>query len=71
MPECALAVGDSVGHGSVKSASRMSKMVVVFVDNTDKADQLVATGVVMNDMLRELSRHGRIVSPMRLIPLGT
>ncbi|TWW81727.1 Transposon TX1 uncharacterized 82 kDa protein ORF 1 [Takifugu flavidus] len=97
--ECALAVGDIVGHGSVKSASRMSKMVVVFVDNTDKADQLVTTGVVINGeltpvlplsnpvkkvvvsnvppffkndmLLRELSRHGRIVSPMRLIPLGT
>ncbi|TWW78233.1 hypothetical protein D4764_11G0003540 [Takifugu flavidus] len=64
--ECALAVGDIVGHGSMKSASRMNKMVVVFVGSTDMADQLV------NDMLlRELGRHGRIVSPMRLIPLGS
>ncbi|TWW73484.1 Transposon TX1 uncharacterized 82 kDa protein ORF 1 [Takifugu flavidus] len=47
--ECALAVGDIVGHGSVKSASRMNKMVVVFVGSTDKADQLVAAGVVINE----------------------
>ncbi|TWW77610.1 Transposon TX1 uncharacterized 82 kDa protein ORF 1 [Takifugu flavidus] len=96
--ECALAVGDIVGHTSVKSASRMNKMVVVFVGSTDKADQLVAAGVaikgehtpmfplsnpaksvvvsnvplfIKNEMLlRELSRHGRIVSPMRFFALG-
>ncbi|TWW71171.1 hypothetical protein D4764_17G0006540 [Takifugu flavidus] len=55
---------------------------------TDKVDQLVVAGVVVNDehtpvfppsnpakkngmLLRELSRHGRVVSPMRLIPLGS
>ncbi|TWW81254.1 Transposon TX1 uncharacterized 82 kDa protein ORF 1 [Takifugu flavidus] len=97
--DCALAVGDIVGHGSVKSASRMNKMVVVFVGSIDKADQPVAAGVAVNGehtpvfllsnparkvvvsnvppffkndmLLRELGRHGRIVSPMRLIPLGS
>lgn len=28
--ECVLAVGEIVGHGSVKSASRMNRTVVVF-----------------------------------------
>ncbi|TWW71152.1 hypothetical protein D4764_17G0006350 [Takifugu flavidus] len=97
--ECALAVGEIVGHGSVKSASRINSMVVVFVDSTDKADQLVVAGVVMNGalmlvfflsnlakkvvvsnvppifknnmLLQELSRHGRMVSLMRSIPLGS
>ncbi|TWW78251.1 hypothetical protein D4764_11G0003720 [Takifugu flavidus] len=41
--ECSLAVGEIVGHGSVKSASRM--VGLFFVDSTDKADQLV---VVVN-----------------------
>ncbi|TWW71224.1 Transposon TX1 uncharacterized 82 kDa protein ORF 1 [Takifugu flavidus] len=68
--ECVLAVGEIVGHGSVKSTSRMNSAVVVFVDSTEKADELVVAGV--NDLLlRELSRHGRVVSPMRLIPLGS
>lgn len=45
--ECTLAVCDTVGHGSVKSASRMNKMVV-FVGSTNKAGQLVVAGVVIN-----------------------
>lgn len=92
-------MGDIVGHGSVKSASRMNNMVVVFMGSTDKADQLVAAGVAVKGehtpvfvlsnaakkvvvsnvppfykngmLLRELSRHGRIVFPMRLISLGS
>ncbi|TWW61838.1 Transposon TX1 uncharacterized 82 kDa protein ORF 1 [Takifugu flavidus] len=89
--ECVLAVGEILGHGGVKSASRMNSMVVVFVDSTDKADELLVAGVVVNGeltpvfslspvkkvivsnvppflkndlLLRELSRHGRVVSPM-------
>uniref|UniRef100_A0A674P4C5 CCHC-type domain-containing protein n=1 Tax=Takifugu rubripes TaxID=31033 RepID=A0A674P4C5_TAKRU len=73
-------------------------MVVVFVDSTDKAEELLVAGVVVNGeltpvfslspvkkvivsnvppflkndlLLRELSQHGRVVSPMRLIPLGS
>ncbi|TWW59269.1 Transposon TX1 uncharacterized 149 kDa protein ORF 2 [Takifugu flavidus] len=72
----------------------MNTTVMVFMDSTDKADQLVEAGVVINGalplsnpvkkvvasnvppffkndlLLRELSRHGRVVSPTRLIPLG-
>ncbi|TWW71510.1 hypothetical protein D4764_16G0000070 [Takifugu flavidus] len=97
--ECALVVGEIVGHRSVKSASRINSTVVVFVDSTEKADQMVVAGVVINGalmlvfplsnpvkkvvvsnvppflkndlLLRELSRHGRVVSPMRLIPLSS
>ncbi|TWW77620.1 hypothetical protein D4764_12G0010100 [Takifugu flavidus] len=47
--ECALAVGEIVE--SVKSASRMNSMVVVFLDSTDKANQLVVAGVVINGAL--------------------
>lgn len=36
MEECLLAVRDIVGNGSMKSASRVNKMVV-FVGSTDKA----------------------------------
>ncbi|TWW81739.1 Transposon TX1 uncharacterized 82 kDa protein ORF 1 [Takifugu flavidus] len=97
--ECAMAVGDIVGHTSVKAASRMNKMVVVFVGSTDEADRLVAAGVIIRGentpvfplsnparsvivsnvppfiknetLLRELSRHGRIASPMKYFVLGT
>lgn len=41
-------MGDIVGHGIVKSASRINKMVVVFVGSTDKTDELVAAGVAVN-----------------------
>ncbi|TWW54492.1 Transposon TX1 uncharacterized 82 kDa protein ORF 1, partial [Takifugu flavidus] len=97
--ECAMAVGDIVGHTSVKAVSRMNKMVVVFVGSTDEADRLVAAGVIIRGentpvfplsnparsvivsnvppfiknetLLRELSRHGRIASPMKYFVLGT
>ncbi|TWW78313.1 hypothetical protein D4764_11G0004340 [Takifugu flavidus] len=49
--ECVLAVGEIVGHGSVKSASRMNSAVVVFVDSTEKAIELVVAGVVVNGEL--------------------
>lgn len=45
MEECA--VGKIVGNGSMKCASRMNSMVVVFVDSTDKADQLVEAVVII------------------------
>ncbi|XP_028312833.1 uncharacterized protein LOC114469487 [Gouania willdenowi] len=96
--ECSLAVGEVVGFGSVKSASRMNSAVVIFVESTEKANQLVESGVVIRGALtpvlplgnparkvlisnvppflknslleKELSRHGQIVSPIKLIPLG-
>ncbi|TWW59271.1 Transposon TX1 uncharacterized 82 kDa protein ORF 1 [Takifugu flavidus] len=64
--ECSLVVGEID-----------EQHVVVFVDSTNKADQLVKAGVVINGalmpnelLLWELSRHERVVSPIRLIPRG-
>ncbi|TWW71223.1 hypothetical protein D4764_17G0007060 [Takifugu flavidus] len=47
--ECALAVGEIVGHVSVKSDSRTNSVVVVFVDSIDKANQLMVAGVAVNE----------------------
>lgn len=47
MGDRALAVGGIVGYGSIKSASRMNQMVVVFVGSTDKVDQLVVAEVAI------------------------
>ena len=96
--ECALAVGVVVGYDSVKSAARMNGAIVIFVDCTDKVNQLVETGVELqgsfvsvsplsthakrviisnvppfvsnNDLERELSRFGKLVSPIRKMPSG-
>ena len=43
--ECSLAVGAAVGYGSIKSASRMNSAVVIFLDCTDKVNQVVESGV--------------------------
>ncbi|XP_062422347.1 uncharacterized protein LOC134133281 [Pungitius pungitius] len=46
--DCSLAVGEMVGHGSVKSAARMNNAVVLFVDSVDKANMVVEKGIVVN-----------------------
>ncbi|TWW81732.1 Transposon TX1 uncharacterized 82 kDa protein ORF 1 [Takifugu flavidus] len=43
--EVALAVGEKIGHGSVKSAARMHGAVVLFVDKVEQANRLVETGI--------------------------
>ncbi|KAK5869138.1 hypothetical protein PBY51_010092 [Eleginops maclovinus] len=96
--ECSLAVGAVVGYGRVKSASRMNSAVGIFLDSTEKANQLVESGIVVKGTLlpvlplatpakkvlisnvppfllnesleRELARHGQLVSPIKMIPLG-
>ena len=47
--ECSLAVAEVVGATSVKSAARMNGGVVIFVDEVDKANTVVANGVVIQD----------------------
>lgn len=47
--DCSLAVGKEVGYGSIKSASRMNSAVVIFLDDIDKANQLIENGVVIQD----------------------
>ena len=47
--EASLAVGEVVGCGSVKSASRMNGAIVIFLDSTTKVNDVVETGVVIHD----------------------
>ncbi|KAF0039296.1 hypothetical protein F2P81_007531 [Scophthalmus maximus] len=47
--ECSLALGEIVGHGSIKSAARMNGAVLVFVDSVEKANTVVESGIVIND----------------------
>lgn len=49
--ECALAVGNVVGHNSIVSASRMNNAVVLFLNLIETANEVVQTGVVINDVL--------------------
>ncbi|TWW69573.1 hypothetical protein D4764_18G0003790 [Takifugu flavidus] len=61
--EVALAVGQEIGHGSVKSAARMNRAVVLFVEQVEQANS--------DEFLeRELSRHGKLVSPIRKLMSG-
>lgn len=47
--ECALAVGNVVGCNAIVSASKMNNAVVLFLNTIEKANELVQTGVVIND----------------------
>ncbi|KAF0022397.1 hypothetical protein F2P81_025348 [Scophthalmus maximus] len=47
--DCCHAVGDLIGDFSVKSASRMNGGVVMFVESVEKANQVVESGIVIND----------------------
>ena len=96
--DCGLAVGELIGHSSIKSAARMNGAVVMFVDSVAKANKVVETGIVVNDsfvsvsplttpaarvtisnippfigdelLVKELSRHGKVVSAIRKLPSG-
>ena len=96
--ECSLAVGEVIGHSSIKSAARMNGAVVIFVDSIDKVNKVIETGIIINDtfvavsplttpakqitisnippfisddvLIRELTRHGKIVSKIRKLPSG-
>uniref|UniRef100_G3Q7R1 CCHC-type domain-containing protein n=1 Tax=Gasterosteus aculeatus TaxID=69293 RepID=G3Q7R1_GASAC len=45
-----LAVGEVVGHGSVKSAARMNGAVVIFLDQVEKVNRVVEAGLTVNEM---------------------
>ena len=98
MEEVALAVGEIIGHGSVKSAARMNSAVVLFLEKLEQVNRLVETGITVNGMFervtplilpatkitlsnvppfisdefltKELSRHGKVVSPIRKVLSG-
>ncbi|KAM9738114.1 uncharacterized protein ACNS7B_013564 [Menidia menidia] len=96
--EVCLAVGEVIGHGSIRSAARMNGAVVCFVEKVEQAQQLVEVGVSVGDLflqvsplilpaakvtlsnvppfisdeflIKELSRHGKVVSPLKKVPTG-
>ena len=43
-----LAVGEQVGHGSVRSAARMNSAVVIFLDQVEKVNHVVETVLTVN-----------------------
>ena len=93
-----LALGALVGDMSVKSAAWMNSAVVLFLDEVQKVNRVIETGLTLNGMFvqvlplmqpatritlsdvppfgtdeflsRELSRRGKIVSPMKKILSG-
>ena len=65
--EATLAVGEVVGCGSVKSASRMNEAIVIFLDSTAKVSDVVETGVVIQDTFTPVLP---LVSPARKITIS-
>ncbi|KAJ3609308.1 hypothetical protein NHX12_023831 [Muraenolepis orangiensis] len=96
--EIGLAVGEKVGHGSIKSLARMNSAVVIFLDQVEKVNCVIETGITVRELFvqvqplmlpatkiilsnvppfitdeflsRELSRHGKLVSPMKKMLSG-
>ncbi|XP_068448193.1 uncharacterized protein [Clinocottus analis] len=96
--DCSLAVGKLVGYSSVKSAARVNRAVVIFLESVQKVNTVVQEGIVVfdthvpvfplstpavrvvvsnvppfmkDDMITgELSRHGRVVSPVKKLSSG-
>ena len=50
MEEVALAVGEIIGHGSVKSAAQINSAVVLFLEKVEQVNRLVETGITVNGM---------------------
>ncbi|XP_078791712.1 transposon TX1 uncharacterized 82 kDa protein isoform X2 [Oryzias latipes] len=96
--DVALAVGEVIGHASIKSAARMNGAVVLFVERVEQVNTLVEKGISINGvfdtvtplsqpatkitlsnvppfisdefLVRELSKHGKVVSPVRKVMSG-
>ncbi len=47
--ECSLAVGKVVGYESVKSAALMNSTCVIFLDDIEKRNKVIESGVVISD----------------------
>ncbi|KAJ3584387.1 hypothetical protein NHX12_014882, partial [Muraenolepis orangiensis] len=50
--EIGLAVGEKVGHGSIKSLARMNSAVVIFLDQVEKVNCVIETGITKNGQRR-------------------
>ena len=47
--DCSIAVAQVVGYRSILSASRMNSAFVLFLDDVNKVNEIVASGIVLND----------------------
>ncbi|KAJ3607752.1 hypothetical protein NHX12_024803 [Muraenolepis orangiensis] len=47
--EIGLAVGEKVGHGSIKSLARMNSAVVIFLDQVEKVNCVIETGITVSE----------------------
>lgn len=47
--ECILAVAQVVGHKSILSASRMHSAIVLFLDDVNKVNEIVVSGIIINE----------------------
>lgn len=47
--ECSLAIGQVIGHESIKSASRMNSAMVLFLHSVEKVNKIVEQGVVVKN----------------------
>ncbi|KAL0151043.1 hypothetical protein M9458_053556, partial [Cirrhinus mrigala] len=47
--ECSLAVAKVVGHKSVLSAAKMNSAIVLFLDDVNKVNEIVTSGIVLSD----------------------
>lgn len=96
--DCCLAVGEVIGHENIMSASKMNSAIVIFLNSVEKANELVETGIVVDNLftpvlplsipskkvllsnvppfisdetlVRIMSRYGKLVSPIKMIPIG-
>ncbi|TWW67212.1 hypothetical protein D4764_02G0002530 [Takifugu flavidus] len=53
--EVALAVGQEIDHSSVKSAARMNRAVVLFLEKVGQANRLVETGITVGGQFVQVS----------------
>lgn len=51
--EAALAVGEVVGHSSIKSVARMCKAVVLFLERVEQVNKLVEKGIAIKRLLEQ------------------
>jgi len=54
MEDIEKAVGEKVGHGSVKSAARMNGAVVIFLDQVEKVSRVLEAGLTVGTGVPQL-----------------
>ncbi len=50
-----VATGEAVGHENISSASRMNKAVVVFLKAQHRVNQIIESGLIVNDDLVQVT----------------